>query len=67
MKGGTLLLANPSDAETADRIAEALEAIAAAETHKLWDYHLTSLAKGKNEKMFPAFQKAHPCPRCSKK
>jgi hypothetical protein len=49
------------------RIADALEAIAAVQTHNLWDEHLETPTKGKNEKMFEQFVKTHPCPGCSKK
>ncbi len=58
---------SPFDSENLKRIADALEALAAAQTHQLWNDQLKSLSAAKNESMMEVFVRDHPCPRCSKK
>ena len=58
---------SPLDSESLKRIADSLEAIAAAQTHELWTNHLKTLVKSKNENMMQSFMREHPCPRCSDK
>ncbi len=54
------------DQDNLRRIADALEALAAAETHRLHDRTLVTLTRSKNEDQMKAFIEAHPCPLCAK-
>jgi hypothetical protein len=57
---------SPLDSESLKRIADSLEALAAAQTHELWADHLKALVASKNENWMESFKREHPCPRCSK-
>ena len=48
------------------RIADALEAIAAAQTHKMHDEFLRAAATGKNDQLGKELVRRHPCPVCKK-
>jgi len=54
--------------QTAERIANALEALAAAEIHRLHDDFVKqeTRSKGKNKGLAEKLMREHPCPLCKK-
>jgi hypothetical protein len=52
--------------ETAERIVDALEAVAAAEIHPLHDDFVKMATASKNDGLAQELARRHPCPMCTR-